>query len=168
MKKMILQMAAVQLLMQVVLLVTDLIAEANGLDIGVQTALILSLIPGILFCIFEFPLRVQNHCKKRWRHVIACVLLRGAVCAAFYALGYAAFRYRLIPQHAETADWKFACNGSEYYAMPACAFIFAAIEAAFWFPFIWWGETRGILLYKIRSYGQENDVVDEQDDESDA
>lgn len=52
MKKMILQMAAVQLLMQVVLLVTDLIAEANGLDIGVQTALILSLIPGILFCIF--------------------------------------------------------------------------------------------------------------------
>ena len=163
MKKMILQMTEAQLLMQVILLVTDLVAEGMGQDIGMQTALILSLIPGALFCIFEFPLRVQNHCKKRWRHVIACLFLWGAVCALFYGLGYAV--HGLIPQHEEAEAGKFAFNGGEYYAMPVVSFIFAAVEAAFWFPIVWWGEMRGILMYKIRSYGQEDAPGNEQDDE---
>ena len=60
MKKMLLQMTEAQLLMQVVLLVTDLVAEGMGQDIGMQTALILSLIPGALFCIFEFAVSIYS------------------------------------------------------------------------------------------------------------
>jgi hypothetical protein len=133
MKKTVLEMAVLQVLLFAVLAANDLLAEARGMDVGMGTAVILSLIPGVLFCLLELPLRVQNHYTSRTRHVFACMGLWLLECAVFFGLAYAAVRCRLIPQRpADPDSLQFAHNGGEYYVLPVMAFLCTAAESLIW------------------------------------
>ena len=70
---MILQMTAAQLLMQIALtlyslsghLIRSAAEDSQTPDFTPVMMLILAGLPGILFCMLEPALRVQNHCRKR-------------------------------------------------------------------------------------------------------
>ena len=146
MKKTVLEMTALQVLMFAVLAVNDLSAETRELDNGMKTAVILSLIPGILFCLLELPLRMQNRYMSRIRHVAVCMGLWLLECTVFFGLAYAAIRFRLIPQHpAEPDSLKYLHNGSEYYVMPVMTFLCTAAESLLWFVHQYFWERRHYL-----------------------
>ncbi|MBP0968395.1 MAG: hypothetical protein J5722_12230 [Oscillospiraceae bacterium] len=135
MKKMILQMTAAQLLMQIILtlynLAGHLIRSAEGdsrtPDFGTVVMLLIACVPSMLFCMLEPALRVQNHCRKRWRHVIACLFFWGLECAAFLWLAIKLTASGLFPP----------CGTSEaenYRLLPVFSFVISGMLALVWFP----------------------------------
>ena len=144
MKKMLLQMTAAQLLMQTILTLYCLIVHRLQGEEPPEFAFVLMLIlaglPSVLFCMAEPGLRVQNYCRKRWRHVTACLFLWGLECAAFCGIAYPLTATGMFSAEA-------AADNRLYAVLPFLSLIEAAAWAAVWFGSGWLREKRIARLY---------------------
>ena len=142
MKKMLLQMTAAQLLMQMILTLYSLIGhrlQSEELpEFQSVVMLILAGVPGVLFCSLEPGLRVQNRCRIRWRHVTACLFLWALECAAFCGIASAVSGIFRTESTRELSPYAF---------LPVMAWIEAAAWAAVWFSCEWLKEKRIARLY---------------------
>ena len=144
MKKMLLQMTAAQLLMQVILTLYlwlgHLVSDGQIPDFSAVVMLLIAGVPSVLFCMLEPALRVQNHCRKRWRHVTACLFFWGLESAAFVLIAVKLTASGLFPP----------CENSEaekFWILPVFAFVISGVLVPFWLLTEWFREKRTARLY---------------------
>ena len=141
---MLLQMTAAQLLMQMILTLYiwlgHLISDGQTPDFSTVVMLLIAGVPSVLFCMLEPALRVQNHCRKRWRHVIACLFFWGLECAAFMWITMKLTTSGLFPPCGES-------DADQYRILPVFAFFISVVLVPFWLLSEWLREKRIARLY---------------------